>query len=361
MKWLLGWYRNFVLPTAILIDLVIGAGIFTLPYVFKQSGFLIGVIYFIFFGLLSVLIHLMYAEIVVKTKDRHRLVGYAKLYLPKVMHRITIIVSLVGDILVLGAFIILGISFFNLIGDFPLWFKVFFTWAVGSIFIFASENIMAKSELFLNDSIFLTVLTIFLFFSSDFTMGSRGLLSINPQNWLLPLGPVAFSFLGFQAIPLIIDYFRNKRKKNNEDDYRYEKKSIIAGTLIPVVLYILFVVAIYFASSEVSPDAVSGLVSRVAAPALFIVGIFGIANLRSSYTIIGRDMRDSLVYDLGWSRKIAGLLVLPAPLLVFLIFDGHLLELVSFIGNTIVITYIVLVIWIWRVLKKRNSQAIFIG
>ena len=83
MKQVINWYQNFFLPVAILADLVIGAGVFTLPYVFVKSGFLIGVIYLVVFGIVALVIHLMYAEVVIKTKARHRLIGYANIYLGK--------------------------------------------------------------------------------------------------------------------------------------------------------------------------------------------------------------------------------------------------------------------------------------
>src|SRR3989344_3302113 len=157
MKFIKSWYSNFLLPTSILVDLIIGAGVFTLPYIFTQSGFFLGFLYLIIFGILALFVHLMYAEIVVKTKERHRLVGYANLYLGKWGFYPALFMVIVGDVLVLGVFLILGISFFSLVWAPPIWLQLLILWGLGSVFIFVSKNLMAESEFFLNDGLFLGI------------------------------------------------------------------------------------------------------------------------------------------------------------------------------------------------------------
>ena len=360
MKFIKSWYSNFLLPTSILVDLVIGAGVFTLPYVFTKSGFLLGFLYLIFFGILALLVHLMYAEIVVKTKERHRLVGYANLYLGRWGFWPALFMVVVGDMLVMGVFLILGISFFSLVWAPPIWIQLLILWGLGTLFIFLSEHLVAESELFLNDGIFLGALIVFLLMFGNLEANIHNLTFFNLKNILTPLGPIAFSFLGIQAIPLVIDYFKDNTKNTTSKEYSWEGRVIVFGTLVPILFYALFSVAVFASSHEVSPDSISGLVGKIASPALVIVGLFGIVNLRSSYTIIGRNIRDSLVYDLGWKSSLASLLVVPFPLLIFYLFQDSLIQLVSFIGDFIIIGYIILIILIWFKVRKKDSRKIFI-
>ena len=64
-------------------SVIIGSGIFILPYAVGVSGFwaALGMGALAFFLVLS--IHLAYGEIVTNTEARHRLPGYAELYLGK--------------------------------------------------------------------------------------------------------------------------------------------------------------------------------------------------------------------------------------------------------------------------------------
>jgi amino acid permease len=360
MKQAISWYQNFFLPVAILADLVIGAGVFTLPYIFYKSGFLIGAIYLVVFGVIALVIHLMYAEVVIKTKTRHRLIGYANIYLGKFGFYVSLVLNLLGNVLVLGVFLILSVSFFNLIWQISIWQQVLIIWGISPLLIFVSNYGLAESELWLNDGILLGLLSLFLLKSTDSVTLWPSLLNYNLENWLLPLGPVAFSFLGIQAVPLVIDYFRDRAPHLVTKDYVWERRIIKFGTLLPVVLYAIFIVAILFVSSEVTPDSVSGLIGQIGAPALFIVGIFGILNIRSSYTIIGRDLRDSLVYDLNLKSKWLSFGVLLLPLIVFILFQNRLVDLVSFIGSVIVVVQIILVIWMWVVVKKKEKGRVFI-
>ena len=62
---------------------VIGAGMLGLPYVFSQSGFMIGLFWLLFLGSLMIFVNLCLGEITLKTKKIHQLPGYAEKYLGK--------------------------------------------------------------------------------------------------------------------------------------------------------------------------------------------------------------------------------------------------------------------------------------
>ena len=45
------WYKEIGLPAGLLSSLIIGAGIFALPYVFYRAGFLVGLFYLVIFSI----------------------------------------------------------------------------------------------------------------------------------------------------------------------------------------------------------------------------------------------------------------------------------------------------------------------
>ena len=75
--------KTFIAGLAILIGTAIGAGILGIPYVVAKSGFLIGLGYIILLGLIILLVNLYLGEIILRTKGKHQLGGYAKKYLGK--------------------------------------------------------------------------------------------------------------------------------------------------------------------------------------------------------------------------------------------------------------------------------------
>ena len=72
--------KNFIFALASLVGTIIGAGVFAIPYVMSKSGALTCFFYFLILGSVVLLLHLFLGEVVLRTKGRHRLVGYAEKY-----------------------------------------------------------------------------------------------------------------------------------------------------------------------------------------------------------------------------------------------------------------------------------------
>lgn len=95
--------------------MIIGSGMFALPYAVSVSGFwgaIIGAA-LAFFAALS--IHLVYGEVVVNTREKHRLPGYAKLYLGTLVGNLSKLASILGFNAVLLIYGALGGFFLSLI------------------------------------------------------------------------------------------------------------------------------------------------------------------------------------------------------------------------------------------------------
>ena len=73
-------YRSIFLPASILSGVIIGAGMFALPFIFESVGLATGFFYLAFFAAALILVYLVYADLVVRTPGKHRFVGYARIY-----------------------------------------------------------------------------------------------------------------------------------------------------------------------------------------------------------------------------------------------------------------------------------------
>ena len=88
--------RQFWATAFTLTGTIIGAGILGLPYVFSQSGYLMGLFWLLFLGGVVLYVFLCLGEVALRTRVDHQLPGYAKKYLGKWGERIMIFAFLFG-------------------------------------------------------------------------------------------------------------------------------------------------------------------------------------------------------------------------------------------------------------------------
>lgn len=348
------------MPAALLAGAIIGAGIFGLPFVFMNAGIIAGLFYLGILTFVFIIIHLMYAEVIIKTVGQHRFPGYAKIYLGRAGFCLAALTSILGMLLVLTVYLILSSSFLGLILPTGLIasdiLKILIFWFLGSMAIFLEIRRMAFSEFLITSGIILIAVLLFVFASAHFDKIISA-PTFNLKNIFLPYGIILFSLAGRVAIPAIINYFQ-KIKSNSETSY--VKKSIILGTIIPAFVYLLFIFGVLGLSGAVSEDAVSGLIGSVSPFILFLVGIFGLISLWSSYIVVGLDVKNALGYDLKFPKILAGLVVIAAPLLLFLAGFQSFLALVSVVGGVFIAVEGIFIVLMWLKSRKiKIDEAIF--
>jgi hypothetical protein len=380
-------YKNIVLPASLLAGTIIGAGVFALPFVFQKAGLITGLFYLSFFGLVFVLIHLMYADLILKTdngSNHHRFSGYVKIYLGNKGFLLSIITTVVGMIFTLTIYLILSISFINLIYPSSIGGsdinKVLFFWFLGSMAIFLGIQRIATSEFLIIGGMIMIILIILGYSFSHFDKMIPASI-FNLAHIFLPYGAVLFALSGRVAIPTVISYFQKTNTSNKistssaQDEIKiqsakillptnrllnYLKKSIILGTLLPTLVYLLFVFGIWGLSNIVSEDAVSGLIGQIPLLFLILIGIFGLISIWSSYIVIGLDLEDSLKFDLKFPKILSALTVITLPLFLYFLGFQNFLNLVSMVGGIFIALEGIFIILMWlKSLKIKNERFIF--
>ena len=64
-----------------LSGMIIGVGMFAIPFSFSTAGFWLGTLELCVLALAILAVHLCYAEVVLHTNERHRLPGYVRRYM----------------------------------------------------------------------------------------------------------------------------------------------------------------------------------------------------------------------------------------------------------------------------------------
>jgi len=317
------YYAIFTLTSAI-----IGAGIFSLPYVAMKAGILVMVGYLVLLSAVVMMLHLLYGEVVLRTNGNHRFVGYSEIYFGIWGKRISTFSIIVGTYATLLIYIILGgqfltIIFGKIIGGTPfLWSIVFFLFSI--IFIAKGLKAVSQIELFLSSSLIVAIL-IFL---------TRGIFSINVSNYntvinlrdiFLPYGVLLFALGGFSVIPDITEILgKNKTQL---------KKAIFAGTFIPAMVYLLFFTVILGVSgSKTSEEAISGLASFYGTNITIFGALIGFLAVATSFLAYGINLKKTFEYDYKASGIWSFILALAIPFLVFLSGFDNFIRVIGFSG-----------------------------
>ncbi len=357
--------KKLFTPAWLLAGAIIGAGIFALPFVFEKAGTLTGLAYLIIFGFVFGVLHLMYADIIVKTdlsdgilantESKHYFSGYARIYFGKFGFWLAVFSSVFGLFLTLVAYLALSSSFLSLIfpGGFSTLNVVIF-WLLGSAAIFLGIRKMSFLELFITSGVIFISVLVFIFGIAGF--GKVVLMPVfNFKNIFLPYGIILFALSGRVAIPAVINYFKKTNQPVSDAG-----KSIILGTLIPALVYVLFIFGVLGLSGVVSEDAVSGLIGVASPFILSLIGIFALVSLWDSYFIVGMDVRNSLMCDLKFPKVIAGATVVVLPILFYFFGLRKFLELASLIGGVFIAFEGAFICLMWLKSLKRKTERVFL-
>jgi tyrosine-specific transport protein len=345
--------KNFLLALSVLIGTTIGAGIFGIPYVIFKSGLIPGLFYFIVLGGAVLLIHLFFGEIVLRTKEKYRLPGFALKYLGRpaeVLITISVIVGVAGSLL---AYLILAGDFLKIL--FPSLLNlssfhfVLISWLILSYLVFQGIKIIAPAEIFTNSLFFFIAFIIFFFSLPKFNFSNLPVL--NFPDIFLPFGIILFSLVGWSAIPEIGEILKNS------DEKKFFKKVIILSTAISAVFYILFGILVAGVSGRnTSADALSGLIPFLGSKIVFFGVLAGLITIADSFLILALYLRNTLVRDLKFPKIPAFLIACGSPLILFLLGFRNFINTIGFVGTIIGAVEGIIIILIFKNAKKLGDR-----
>ena len=344
--------KNFLFATAVLMSTIVGVGIFGLPYSGAQSGFLVAAVFLFVLTLIMIFLHLLYGEIVSRTKGKHRLAGYAGHYLGKWSKRIvasSIIISFYGSLL---AYIIIGGNFLYIIfSSFltnisPIVFNLIF-FVIGAIVIYFGIRLIAELDFLMGIFLILIVLLIFYFGFPQIDISN--LKTINLNNFFLPYGVILYALAGATAIPEIKEIFSQNGK-------RY-KKAIILGTLIPAVLYFIFMATVIgLTGSQTSIEAIRGLTDLLGKKIILPGALFGFLATISSFFMVGLSLKKTFWYDFKVNKNLSWLLVCSVPLILFILGFRAFIPIIVILGGLMGAIEGTAIVLIYKKAKKYGIQ-----
>ncbi|MBI4085714.1 MAG: hypothetical protein HY433_00495 [Candidatus Liptonbacteria bacterium] len=308
-------WKSFLGATGILVATTIGAGMFSLPYLFGKSGWLAGIFYLLALGGMVTFAHYLYWLALERVNEKQRLLGLVKAHLGALAFYPAILSILGGLTLVLVIYLILAGQFLKPILSAAGASGIFGFWALASLPLFLRIRRFAIAESL--GAILMAGIVFLVFFTSDLRRVS-GLATVHLENLFLPFGAILFSLTGWTAIEPMFEL-------RNKGGLWKPFSALALGTFISAFAYILFILGIFGSTNAMAPDTISGL-GDWPAWKLQLLGWLGLFAIWTSYVPIARELKNSLESDLrvpaSWSFGV----VLFLPLI--LVFSGFF----SFLG-----------------------------
>lgn len=339
------WQRNEVRAVGILIGTVVGVGLFGLPYVFGQAGFLIGLGELLGLSVIMIILFLMYAEITVQTPGRHRFITYIERYLGRNGRRLaslTFITSMFGSLL---AFLIIGSTFLSSLLSIGAPSAALLLLVIIGALISGGLPFVSRLEVLVVGTMLALYAILILVALPSVRLENLTSLPASGAAVLLPYGVIIFALSGFGAIPEMHDLL--------ERQYRRLPRVLLTGYGLIVGLYALFSLAVLGASGPmVSPEAISGL--AIAVHPIFIVlgSILGIISVLSVFTTVAMELQATLKIDFRLPRPIAWALTIGIPGGLYLIGLREFINVIGFIGGVLAGISALLVILAYEKLKR---------
>lgn len=325
--------NNFLKAMSTLVGTIIGVGAFAIPFVFLRGGITLGIVFLIVVGAVITMIHLMYGEIALRTKKRHRLSGYAKKYLPGkiwIWVGVITVVSLSGALL---AYLIIGGKFLSILlgsslgENQTIYVLIFFLF--GSSVIFREKRIFADAEELFTAILIIIMFFIFIIGIPYFSFSNLNFATIDISKSFLVYGIVFFALSGFSTVPELKEIFAET--EHREDKL---KKAIIWGSLLPIVFYIVFaIMVIGISGGNTSEEAISGL--GLGNGALILGAIMGLLATITSFWALGLTLKKIFWYDYGINKNVAWAIACLMPLIMYFLGFTNFISVIATIGGVL--------------------------
>ncbi|MEK7159395.1 MAG: aromatic amino acid transport family protein [Patescibacteria group bacterium] len=338
---------NFWEAVAVLTGTIIGAGVLGLPFVIAKLGALPGLAMLLVLGLASLILNLMFAEVILRTRYRHQLAGYARKYLGKFAFTLETVSFLVGGFGALTAYLIgEGKVLTALFGGSEMTNALIF-FVVTAIILFAGLKILKVFELWMVLALLVVVFSIFIFGFSSVDLSNYKNIQMN--GWLVAYGVILFAYGGAASIVPLREILRGHEQQ--------VKRAVIVATVIPIVVYILFSLIVVgvtgLATTEV---ATVGLGEKLGQYMIIFGNLFAFFAMGTSFLTIGNTLKEFLHYDLKLSRIVSWVLTLIVPLSIFLFVARGFIDTLGVVGGLAFgLSGIILVLMFWRA-KKRGDR-----
>ncbi len=337
-----------------MIGTVVGAGIFGLPYAAAKVGWGVSLIYLLVLGLAVLVVNLCYGEVVLRTRQKYQMAGYAEKYLGlsgKTLISLSLLFGIYSGLLAytigVGNFLFDVLN--PIFGGTALIYSLLF-WLAASFAIFRGLGVVAWIEL--SVVIGLICLTFLLGGSSLPFINLEHLSTFNARELFFPFGIFLFALGGATAVPVMRDILG--RGRNLKGLF----KACLLGVLVPVIIYTIFITFVVGVSGpNTTEQAISGLAGQMGVGVLILGGLFGALAMATSFLANGFVLRELFRQDYHFPAWLSTVMACGVPLIIFLFGLRDFITVIGISGSILGgFQGILLIMMYFRAKKLGNRQ-----
>jgi len=344
-----GVYKKIAtVPEAVFMitGMTIGAGVLGLPFVVAQVGIKIGLVYIFVLGIVMLFLNLMMGDIAVRTKEPLQLPGFAGKYIgkwAKYLLSITIISSSIG---VLLAYIVgEGETLAALFGGDPTYWSVGF-WVLGGLFVLFGLQTVKGVEKVLSILVMTIIAGLSFYFLPQMDVANWSLADFS--NIFLPYGVILFAL---HATPAVVE--AHTLLPGSQVHFR---RAVIWGTLIPMVLYMLFAAAVVgVGGRSTTPVATIGLGAFYGGWVMIVGNLFAVLAMGTAFMGMGIALKQMFTWDWKLKNWMGGALALLAPLVLFVLGMKNFVVILDIVGGVFIGIEAIMIVAICSAARHRGD------
>lgn len=304
--------------------LTIGAGILGLPYAIARPGLGIGLLYIIVIGLAILFLNIMLGEVVARTKESLQLPGLAKKYVGVwAGNTMTVLIVLSSYGALLAYIVGEGESLASLFGGTSRWWSLVF-WVVGSGIVYLGLGVAKRFQKIVSAGVVLLLVCISLYTTPHIT--SEHIFFLNIDQLFFPYGVVLFALYNAPALAEAHALLPGKPLQF--------RRALIYGSLIPIGVYCLFVVAVVGTSGVYTHEvATTGLGVLFGRPLEIVGNIIAVCAMGTGFVGISTALKQTFVWDNKLRPGQAYLLVVGVPFVLFILGIKNFIFILHIVGS----------------------------
>jgi len=339
---------HFWEAVATLTGTIIGAGVLGIPYAVSKVGIIWGGIFLLVLGLAVMMVHLMVAEMLLRTKEEHQVAGCIARYVGhgwQYLEYFALLIKNYGAMLayVIGAGTVLAALFGGSVNFYSIIF-----WLVGAIILYFGLSWIKIFELIML-AVIIIVLLVISGVSAPVVDVANFMSGFEWSGLFVLYGVILFAYGGVGAIFSV--------KKILQKDKHLIKHAVILGSAIPMVLYALFALVVVGVTGVNSTQIATVGLGEAVGPGIVLLGsIFAFFALGTSFLTIGLGLKQVIHYDWYVGRKGAWLLTVLVPIAFFLLGVTNFIAILSILGGFTVGISGILIVLAYRKAKKKGDQ-----
>ena len=319
--------RSTLLAAGTFVGTVIGVGVFGLPYLASRMGLVPLVILFVILTPLVIIIHLRFAGVVERSQESKRIPGYVAQYLGPRWGRLSRVVSCLGLLGSLLAYLVIGGTFLSVmaqpLGEIPLPLATLIFFLLGSALIVRGSRSVAWVDLIMIAAFFVIVGIFFFLAFPKLDMSLFRL--IHWPDAPAGYGVTLFALWGLSLVPETVELAGRGTMR--------AQRVLRVGIVSAALIYVLFTIMVLgVTGQETTPDALTGFLRNFSPWVIVLGGLLGILTTFTSYIALGMTLKKTLQFDIRLTERLAILCTLAFPLGLYMLGLKNFLDVLGLTG-----------------------------